>query len=58
MWYEFGEKEIPKQGWIESKTLNAYYNSKIMTVDAYYKKAQEIIDTMVMCSTMTLAIYG
>ncbi|MFL2882083.1 MAG: hypothetical protein ACJ0CN_02775 [Candidatus Poseidoniaceae archaeon] len=47
VWYEFGEKEIPKQGWIESKTLNAYYNSKIMTVDAYYKKAQEIIDTMV-----------
>ena len=47
VWYELGENETPKQGWIESKTLNAYYNSKIMTVDDYYKKAQQIIDTMV-----------
>lgn len=47
VWYEQGEKESPKQGWIESKTLNAYYNSKIMTVDEYYKKAQEIINSMV-----------
>ena len=47
VWYELGENETPKQGWIESKTLNAYYNSKIMKVDDYYKKAQQIIDTMV-----------
>jgi len=47
VWYELNENETPKQGWIESKTLNAYYDSKIMTVDEYYKKAQQIIDTMV-----------
>ncbi|MDB4656937.1 hypothetical protein OAE50_01580 [Candidatus Poseidoniaceae archaeon] len=47
VWYEVNEKETPKQGWIESKILNAYYNSKIMTVDDYYKKAQDIINTMV-----------
>ena len=47
VWYHVDEKETPKQGWIESKTLNAYYNSKIMKVDDYYKKAQQIIDTMV-----------
>ena len=47
VWYELSENENPKQGWIESKTLNAYYDSKIMTVDEYYKKAQKIIDTMV-----------
>jgi hypothetical protein len=47
VWYEIGEKQTPKQGWIESKTLNAYYNSKIMIVDEYYQKAQQIIDTMV-----------
>ena len=47
VWYELSEKQTPKQGWIESKTLNAYYNSKIMIVDEYYQKAQQIIDTMV-----------
>ena len=47
VWYEFGEKETPTQGWIESKILNAYYDSRIMTVDEYYQKAQQIIDTMV-----------
>ena len=47
VWYELGEKETPKQGWIESKNLNAYYDSKIMLVDDYYKKAQQIINTMV-----------
>ena len=47
VWYEPKQKETPKQGWIESKILNAYYNSKIMTVDDYYQKAQDIINTMV-----------
>jgi hypothetical protein len=47
VWYELSEKQTPKQGWIESKTLNAYYDSKIMIVDEYYEKAQQIIDTMV-----------
>ena len=47
VWYELGEKETPTQGWIESKILNAYYDSRIMTVDEYYQKAQQIIDTMV-----------
>ena len=47
VWYELDEKETPTQGWIESKILNAYYDSKIMTVDEYYQKAQQIVDTMV-----------
>ena len=47
VWYELGEQETPKQGWIESKILNAYYDSKIMMVDEYYKKAQQIINKMV-----------
>ena len=47
VWYELGEQETPKQGWIESKMLNAYYDSKIMIVDEYYKTAQEIINKMV-----------
>jgi hypothetical protein len=47
VWYEINEKETPKQGWIESKIINAYYNSKIMTVDDYYQKAREIINKMV-----------
>ena len=47
VWYELSEKETPTQGWIESKILNAYYDSRIMTVDEYYQKAQQIIDTMV-----------
>ena len=47
VWYGLNEKETPIQGWIESKILNAYYDSKIMIVDEYYSKAEEIINTMV-----------
>ena len=47
VWYELGENETPIQGWIESKILNAYYDTKIMMVNEYYQKAQQIINTMV-----------
>tara|TARA_B100001113_G_C20971454_1_gene561998 strand:+ start:55 stop:780 length:726 start_codon:yes stop_codon:yes gene_type:complete len=47
VWYEQGKQKIPKKGWIESKNLNAYFNSKIMIVNDYLAKAQEIINTMV-----------
>ena len=31
-----------KQGWIESKIVNSYYDSRLMLLDDYYKISNEI----------------
>ena len=36
IWFKVGQEEEPKHGWIESKTINAYYESKLMLLEDYY----------------------
>ena len=47
IWFEFGKEQQPNQGWIESKIVDAYFESKLMLLEDYYSKAQEIIKQMV-----------
>ncbi len=42
IWYNLPEKQFPKQGWIESKIVNSYYDSRLMILDDYYKISNEI----------------
>ena len=42
IWFEIGREEEPKHGWIESKTVHAYYDSKLMLLEDYYSKAKEV----------------
>ena len=42
IWFEIGREEEPKHGWIESKTVHAYYDSKLMLLEDYYSKAREV----------------
>ena len=46
-WYDKDNLESPTKGWIESKTIKAYFESKIMLVEDYFIKAQEICKNMV-----------
>ena len=43
IWYDLSQKQFPKQGWIESKIVNSYYDSRLMLLDDYYKKSNEIV---------------
>ena len=47
IWFKVGQEEEPKHGWIESKTINAYYESKLMLLEDYYSKANELAEKMV-----------
>ena len=47
IWFKVGQEEEPKHGWIESKTINAYYESKLMLLEDYYSKAKELVEKMV-----------
>ena len=47
VWYQKNLQEFPPQGWIESKIVNSYFNSKLMFLEEYYSKAKEIIENMV-----------
>lgn len=47
IWFEFGKQQQPNQGWIESKIVDAYFDSKLMLLEDYYSKAQEIVKQMV-----------
>ena len=42
IWFEIGREKEPKHGWIESKTVHAYYDSKLMLLEDYYSKAKEV----------------
>ena len=42
IWYNLSEKQFPKQGWIESKIVKSYYDSRLMLLDDYYKISNEI----------------
>ena len=42
IWFEIGREEEPKHGWIESKTVHAYSDSKLMLLEDYYSKAKEV----------------
>ena len=42
IWYNLPQKQFPKQGWIESKIVNSYYDSRLMLLDDYYKISNEI----------------
>jgi len=47
VWFVSGQQELPRRGWIESKTVNAYYESKLMLLEDYYTKAKELVEKMV-----------
>ena len=47
VWYQNDFQETPSQGWIESKIVNSYFDSKLMFLEEYYYKAKEIIENMV-----------
>ncbi len=47
VWYQNNLQEVPSQGWIESKIINSYFDSKLMFLEEYYFKAKEIIENMV-----------
>ena len=47
VWFKIGQEEDPKHGWIESKTVHAYYESKLMLLEDYYSKARELVERMV-----------
>ena len=47
IWFEFGKQQPPNQGWIESKIVDAYFDSELMLLEDYYSKAQEIVKQMV-----------
>ena len=47
IWFESGKQQQPKQGWIESKIVNAYYNNKLMLLEDYHLKAIEITKNLV-----------
>ena len=47
VWYQNGLEEFPSQGWIESKIVNSYFDSKLMLLEQYYSKAKEIVENMV-----------
>ena len=47
IWFEIGREEEPKHGWIESKTVHAYYDSKLMLLEDYYSKAKEVAEKTV-----------
>lgn len=47
IWFESGKQQQPKQGWIESKIVNAYSNDKLMLLEDYHLKAIEITENLV-----------
>ena len=47
IWFEIGREKEPKHGWIESKTVHAYYDSKLMLLEDYYSKAKEVAEKTV-----------
>ena len=47
VWFVSGQQELPRQGWIESKIVHAYYESKLMLLEDYYSKANELVEKMV-----------
>jgi hypothetical protein len=47
VWFKIGQEEIPQHGWIESKTVHAYYESKLMLLEDYYSRAIELVGKMV-----------
>ena len=47
VWYQLGNETEPKQGWIESKTVKAYFNSQLMLLEDYYSRAEETVNKMV-----------
>tara|TARA_B100000945_G_scaffold312023_1_gene306014 strand:- start:737 stop:1459 length:723 start_codon:yes stop_codon:yes gene_type:complete len=47
VWYQNNHQEFPLQGWIESKIVNSYFDSKLMLLEEYYSKAKEIVENMV-----------
>ena len=47
VWYQLGNETEPNQGWIESKTVKAYFNSQLMLLEDYYSRAEEIVNKMV-----------
>ena len=47
VWYQNGLEEFPAKGWIESKIVNSYFDSKLMFLEEYYSKAKEIVEDMV-----------
>lgn len=47
VWFKIGQEEEPKRGWIESKTVHAYHESKLMLLEDYYSKAKQLVEKMV-----------
>ena len=47
VWYQLGNEMEPNQGWIESKTVKAFFNSQLMLLEDYYSKAEEIVNKLV-----------
>lgn len=47
IWFEIGREKEPKHGWIEYKTVHAYYDSKLMLLEDYYSKAKEVAEKTV-----------
>jgi hypothetical protein len=47
VWFKIGQEDIPQHGWIESKTVHAYYESKLMLLEDYYSRAIELVEKMV-----------
>ena len=47
VWFISGQQELPRHGWIESKMVYAYYESKLMLLEDYYSKANELVAKMV-----------
>ena len=47
VWYQLGNEMEPNQGWIESKTVGAYFKSQLMLLEDYYSKAEEIVNKQV-----------
>tara|TARA_B100001250_G_C19815358_1_gene798016 strand:- start:1283 stop:2008 length:726 start_codon:yes stop_codon:yes gene_type:complete len=47
LWYYNTNEEFPNHGWIESKSINVFYNSKIMNLEEHISETQKIIKKLV-----------